>query len=238
VLGVLLAGIVATQVEILKLGASMGRAIEQTTSLTSTNEQLRGNVAMLSDDQRIERLASAMGMVLPPPGAVGYLAAGPNGNVKGALANIHTPDPYAFVSLTPQAGDGALVTGQGTSTLPPAGGETAPTVDTPSVNTDSAASTATSATTAAGTGATQTSSSEPTQGTDTTAAETPATTSQAPADTTESPTTTSQAPTDTGAAAPTDTGADGPTDQGTQDETTSGAAAIQPADSNQQSGGE
>ena len=37
-LGVLLAGIVATQVEILKLGASMGRSLEQTSSLTSQNE--------------------------------------------------------------------------------------------------------------------------------------------------------------------------------------------------------
>ena len=37
-LGVLLAGIVAAQVEILKLGASMGRSLEQTTTLTSQNE--------------------------------------------------------------------------------------------------------------------------------------------------------------------------------------------------------
>ena len=60
-LGVLLAGIVATQVEILKLGASMGRSLEQTSSLTSQNEQLRDNVAALSDDQRIERLATGDG---------------------------------------------------------------------------------------------------------------------------------------------------------------------------------
>ena len=74
-LGVLLAGIVAAQVEILKLGASMGRSLEQTTTLTSQNELLRDSVASLSDDQRIERLATSMGMVLPPPGAVGYLTA-------------------------------------------------------------------------------------------------------------------------------------------------------------------
>jgi hypothetical protein len=235
VLGVLLAGIVATQVEILKLGASMGRAIEQTTSLTSTNEQLRSSVAMLSDDQRIERLASAMGMVLPPPGAVGYLPAGRNGNVSGALANLQSPNPSAFVSLTPKDGDGALVTGQGTSTLPPADGTVAPTVSTPSVTSDATASSAISATgaTPSSTGATQSSTaasdSEPGTGTST---EAPATTSQAPAATTESPSTSSQTPTDTGGQ--TDSGA--PTDETNQD-SASGAAAIQPAGSDEQSSG-
>ena len=38
-------------------------------------EQLRYSVASLSDDQRIERLATSMGMVLPPPGAVAVAAA-------------------------------------------------------------------------------------------------------------------------------------------------------------------
>ena len=66
--GVLLTGIVAAQVEILKLGASMGRALEQTTTLTTQNEALRGNVAQLADDQRIVRLADNMGLVFPPPG--------------------------------------------------------------------------------------------------------------------------------------------------------------------------
>ena len=115
-LGVLLAGIVATQVEILKLGASMGRSLEQTSSLTSQNEQLRDNVAALSDDQRIERLATGMGMVLPPPGAVGYLPAGSGGDVARAVANIHTPDTAGFLALA--ASNGALVTGPGTSMLP------------------------------------------------------------------------------------------------------------------------
>jgi len=47
---VLLAGIVAMQVEVLKLGASMGRAIERGTALQNTNELLRENVATLADD--------------------------------------------------------------------------------------------------------------------------------------------------------------------------------------------
>jgi hypothetical protein len=229
VLGVLLAGIVATQVEILKLGASMGRAIEQTTSLTSTNEQLRSSVATLSDDQRIERLASAMGMVLPPPGAVGYLPAGRNGNVSGALANLQSPNPSAFVSLTPKDGDGALVTGQGTSTLPPTDGTVAPTVSTPSVTSDATVSSSTQTSTGSTQSSTPGSDSQPGTATSTGA---PATTSQAPPATTEGPTTSSQTPTGTGGQ--TDSGA--PADQTTQD-SASGAAAIQPAGSDQQSSG-
>src|SRR5205085_833946 len=74
-LGVMLAGIVAMQVEVLKLGASIGRSIERSTALQSRNELLRESVASLADEQRIERLASGLGMVMPTPGAVGFLAA-------------------------------------------------------------------------------------------------------------------------------------------------------------------
>ncbi len=41
----LLAGIVAMQVEVLKLSANMGRSIERGTALQSRNEQLRASVA-------------------------------------------------------------------------------------------------------------------------------------------------------------------------------------------------
>ena len=74
-LGVMLAGIVAMQVEVLKLGASMGRSLQANSTLTAQNATLRENVASLSDDQRIEQLAASMGMVMPPPSAVAFLSA-------------------------------------------------------------------------------------------------------------------------------------------------------------------
>ena len=120
-LGVLLAGIVAAQVEILKLGASMGRSLEQTTTLTSQNEQLRDSVAALSDDQRIERLATQHGHGAAAAGSGRAICtAGRGGDVTGALANIHAPDAAAFMALTPV--NGALVTGPGTSMLPTSSG--------------------------------------------------------------------------------------------------------------------
>ena len=175
-LGVLLAGIVAAQVEILKLGASMGRALEQTTALTAKNEQLRGAVAQLADDQRIERLAGAMGLVLPPPGAVGYLVAKPGADARAAVGNIRDPNPAAFVAMTPS--NGALVTGQGASTLPPTPGAPAP----PAPGTTSTAATpGTSPNTTAAT----TASSTPTPTTTAPSTSTPAT--AAPATSTPAP---------------------------------------------------
>ncbi len=96
-LGVMLAGIVAMQVEMLKLGASIGRSIENGSALQSRNELLRASVATLADDQRIERLAAGMGMVMPAPSAVGFLSVGP-GDARRAASNMHQPDPSAFLS--------------------------------------------------------------------------------------------------------------------------------------------
>lgn len=137
VLGVLLAGIVATQVEVLKLGASMGRWMERSAALTSHNQALQASVASLSDDQRIERLAAHMGMVMPPPTAITFLSRRRAGGERAALAGIHAPDPTQFLAtLQSQAALAASAT-------------TAPSTSvTPS--TTSAASAAAAATTTGG----------------------------------------------------------------------------------------
>jgi hypothetical protein len=107
-LGLMLAGIVAMQVEVLKLGASMGRSLELNSALSARNASLRESVASLGDDQRIEQLAARMGMVMPPPQAVGFLAARPGGDAARAAANIHQPDSGSFLSLA--SSNGAVVT--------------------------------------------------------------------------------------------------------------------------------
>jgi cell division protein FtsL len=97
VLGVLLAGIVATQVEVLKLGASMGRWMERSAALTSHNQALQASVAALSDDQRIERLAAHMGMAMPAPTEITFLTRHPAGGARAAAIRIHQPDPTQFL---------------------------------------------------------------------------------------------------------------------------------------------
>lgn len=125
ILGVLLAGIVAMQVEVLKLGASMGRSIQRTTALQSQNELLRASVARLADDQRIESLAVGMGMVMPAPEAIGFLSLRPRGYVQRAAASIHAPNAASFIASLPATATPAgpattAVSSPSTSGAPPA----------------------------------------------------------------------------------------------------------------------
>jgi len=132
----MLAGIVAMQVEVLKLGASMGRAIERGTALQSRNELLRASVATLADDQRIERLAAGMGMVMPEPTAVGFLSMR-SADAQHAAANIHQPESTTFLS-TLQA--------LNAESMPP--GSTAAAASSTATTTSTAATTSTASTTA------------------------------------------------------------------------------------------
>jgi cell division protein FtsL len=119
VLGVLLSGIVFMQVEVLKLNASMGRAIQQSSALQSRNELLRNTVSALSDDQRIETLAARDGMVMPAPDAPSFLSS--RARVGAALGNIHAPDPTAFAASLPS------LTNPTTSTVAPTTSSVTPT---------------------------------------------------------------------------------------------------------------
>ena len=138
VLGVMLAGIVAMQVEVLKLGASMGRSLERNSVLSSRNAELRQSVATLGDDQRIEQLAASMGMVMPPAQAVGFLAASAAANAGRALANIHEPSASSFLALTPANGE--IVTAD---TLAAANAPTSTTGSTSTIGSTSTAATTT-----------------------------------------------------------------------------------------------
>ena len=57
-------------------------------SVSTKNQALQADVAGLMDDQRIERLAAKMGMVMPDPAAVSFLSAQPGAG--RAVANIRS----------------------------------------------------------------------------------------------------------------------------------------------------
>jgi hypothetical protein len=100
-LGVMLVGIVAMQVEVLKLGASEGRALQEGAALASRNEILRADVSSASSEQRIERLATSYGMLMPSPSDIGFLSPNATANADRAANNITEPDPTEFVSSLP-----------------------------------------------------------------------------------------------------------------------------------------
>jgi cell division protein FtsL len=110
-LGVLLVGIVAMQVEVLKLNASIGHAMVRTSRLQSADQRLRTSVSELSDDQRIETEAVQMGMTMPAPSTPQFLQER-SSDLARALANIHAPDPTGFAEETSAAATrrAALVT--------------------------------------------------------------------------------------------------------------------------------
>jgi cell division protein FtsL len=212
VLGVLLAGIVAMQVEILKLGSSMGRAMERGSVLQTQNESLQASVAALADDQRIERLAAGMGMSMPTPDSLVFLSAHPNGDIGRALGNIHSPDPAGFMSqLAAQAAAAAALTPTGPATTPGTGSTT--TVPAAGIGTGTSAVTPTSPGTTA-TPAASTSSA-------------PAPTAPAPAPTSQPATPATTAP---GTTTPSGANAGATSAGGTA---STGAAGIAPAGSSQ-----
>jgi hypothetical protein len=98
-LGVMLAGIVAMQVELLKLNSTIGHGIDRSATLQSQNEQLRASVAGLADDQRIEGLAAKMGMVMPSPDNVVFVAPQGGADVQQAVGKMRAPDASALATV-------------------------------------------------------------------------------------------------------------------------------------------
>ncbi|MFL5862837.1 MAG: hypothetical protein ACJ780_19010 [Solirubrobacteraceae bacterium] len=150
--GLLLVGIVAMQVEVLKLNAGIGRSIERASALQSQNELLRAGVTRLSDEQRIERIAAQMGMVMPAPDQARFVTSGPV-SVERALTRIKAPDASGFLAQLPIIG--APAAAQGSSTNVAVGIASS----TPSTSTSTAASAATAATSSTGAPTAQTSPS-------------------------------------------------------------------------------
>jgi hypothetical protein len=112
-LGVLLVGIVAMQVEVLKLNAGIGLNLSRSSALQTRNERLRIAVAGEADDQRIESTAARMGMEMAQPAATRFLQRATAADVAKAVANIRTPDAAGFgSSLT------AALSGGGVTTVP------------------------------------------------------------------------------------------------------------------------
>jgi hypothetical protein len=83
-IGVLLGGIVAMQVSLLKLNAGISRAVTTASTLERQNADFEAQIARLSSGERVRDTALAEGMVTPPPGTIEFLRVRPDRD--GALA--------------------------------------------------------------------------------------------------------------------------------------------------------
>ncbi len=74
-IGILLGGIVAMQVSLLKLNAGISNAVTTASTLERQNADIEAEIAKLSSVERVRDTAVAGDMVTPAPGDVGFLHA-------------------------------------------------------------------------------------------------------------------------------------------------------------------
>jgi hypothetical protein len=87
-MGVLLFGLVALNVSLLKLNAAAGQSAERAKVLRIENAQLRGKVSRLASGDRLRSAAAEMGLVMPEPKKVHYLTARADRDGREAAGNI------------------------------------------------------------------------------------------------------------------------------------------------------
>jgi hypothetical protein len=169
VIGVLLGGIVAMQVSLLKLNSGISRAVEASATLERQNADMQANIARLSSGQRVSGNAAKENMVFPPAGDVRYLNVRPSRDATLATKRMTAPSAAAQArgaagghgTETTATGTTAAATPSSTATTPtatttPASTTTTPTTTTPTTSTPTsttAPTTTSSAATAAVTSA-------------------------------------------------------------------------------------
>jgi hypothetical protein len=142
-IGLLLGGIVAMQVSLLKLNAGISRAVTTAGTLERQNADIEADIGSLSSGQRVREAALAAGMITPAAGAVEFLPARPGRDARLAARRMQPPsDAAAAIMENGGREPGVLAAAPATSTTTPlvAPGTTGPATDT---NTTTTAATTT-----------------------------------------------------------------------------------------------
>ncbi len=148
--GVLLAGIVFFNVDVLELNHGIARTDTRATQLKRQNAALTLKLAKLGSSERIQRVALDRGLVLPQPGDVRYLRANRE-DAAHALRVMTAPDPSSAVPVVPtlvSQQSGGAATGTPSATAQPVTSTTTPatttqTQATPATQTQTQTTTAT-----------------------------------------------------------------------------------------------
>jgi hypothetical protein len=98
-IGLLLGGIVAMQVSLLKLNAGISRAVTTTATLERQNAALEGEIARLSSGERLRRIAAREDMVMPPAGEQEFLRARPDRDANLAARRMQPPSDEAALVM-------------------------------------------------------------------------------------------------------------------------------------------
>ena len=118
-IGLLLAGIVFFNVDLLQMNRDIALDTERAAALKRENGRLRLDVAKLASSERIQEAAARLGLVLPAPGEVRYLKARPGLDARRAAHRIS--EPTSLFSVPAPAAAVPPVTGAtpGTTTAAP-----------------------------------------------------------------------------------------------------------------------
>ncbi len=98
-IGVLLCGIVAMQVSLLKLNAGISRAVTTTATLERQNADIEAEIARLSSGDRVREAAIADGMITPLPGGVEYLRSRGDRDATRAARLMQPPSAEAALIM-------------------------------------------------------------------------------------------------------------------------------------------
>jgi flagellin-like hook-associated protein FlgL len=147
VVGILLGGIVAMQVSLLKLNSGISRAVEASATLERQNSDLESSIARLSSGERIRDGAEGKGLIMPPAGEVQYVTVRPDRDAARAVARMRPPSDAARTlmanrGLVPGSLP-AAAPGDGAAGTAPAAGTTAPAATTAQPNATAGTGTAT-----------------------------------------------------------------------------------------------
>ncbi|HEX6715073.1 MAG TPA: hypothetical protein VF066_16905 [Thermoleophilaceae bacterium] len=139
VVGILLAGIVFFNVDVLELNRGVAQTDVRASQLKRENAALTLKLAKLGSSERIQTMALKQGLVLPQPGDVRYLRAN-RGDAERALRVMTAPDsssaaPVTQTLVTQQSGGGASTGTQTTGVTPLQTGDTAPAASSPTQQT-------------------------------------------------------------------------------------------------------
>jgi cell division protein FtsL len=91
--GVLLAGIVFFNVDLLRMNRDITQMADRSAQLKRENAALRADLAGLANSERIQEAAAELGLVLPAPSEVRYLESNPGVDARTASKRIIAPDP-------------------------------------------------------------------------------------------------------------------------------------------------
>jgi hypothetical protein len=128
-IGVLLGGIVAMQVSLLKLNAGISRAVTTTATLERQNADLEGEIARLSSSDRVRAAALEDGMVTPPPGGVEYLTSRGDRDAPRAVRRLVPPSEEAAEIMANGGREPGVLAVDPLTVVAPTTDTTAPPVD-------------------------------------------------------------------------------------------------------------